>query len=286
LNILSAFDLAALGCNSLEFRHLMAEALACAFVDNMTHYGDPDFERSPIEGLASPKFGRARARTLQLEAALPRPVEPADPWPFQDETLKPKRLPIGPSAARIAGTSQMAAADHEGNVVSLVTSLSSSFGSLVYVPQVGVWLNNAMQNFDPRPNMMNSIRPGKMPIFAAPVLVAAGSDRTAYAACGSGGYRIETGVLHAFVHTADFGLTVQPAIDAPRVHCQGEDTFVDARIPTKVRERLAAMGHRVVVQRDLPGANCFGRVCAVAIAADGTLRAGSGPAWNSAAGGL
>jgi gamma-glutamyltranspeptidase/glutathione hydrolase len=285
LNILSAFDLPALGRDSLEFRHLMLEALACAFVDNMTHYGDPDFEKSPVEGLASPAFGRSRAGMLRLDAALPRPVAAADPWPFQDETLKPEKLPDRPSAARLAGTSQMAAADREGNVTSLITSLSSSFGSLVYVPEVGVWLNNAMQNFDPRPGLMNSIRPGKMPIFAAPALVASGAGRAAFAACGSGGYRIETGVLHAFVHAADFGLSVQQAIDAPRVHCQGEDSFVDARLPPEIRERLAAMGHRIVVQQDLPGTNCFGRVCGVAIMPDGSLRAGSGPAWNSAAGG-
>jgi gamma-glutamyltranspeptidase/glutathione hydrolase len=285
LNILSAFDVGAFGRDSLEFRHLMAEALACAFIDNMTHYGDPDFENSPVEGLASPGLGNHRAAMLRLDGALPRPVEPADPWPFQDEALKPETLPDEPSMARLTGTSQMAAADRDGNITSLITSLSSSFGSLVYVPEVGVWLNNAMQNFDPRAGMMNSIRPGKMPIFAAPALVASSEGRSAFAACGSGGYRIESGVLHSFLHAVDFGLSVQQAIDAPRLHCQGEETYVDARIPPAIRDELARMGHRIVVQQDLPGTNCFGRVCAVAILPDGSLRAGSGPAWNSVAGG-
>ena len=43
LNILDRFDLAATGPESLAFRHLMAEAMAAAFVDNIAHYGDPDF---------------------------------------------------------------------------------------------------------------------------------------------------------------------------------------------------------------------------------------------------
>ena len=70
--------------------------------------------------------------------------------------------------AKLAGTSQMAAADRDGNLAALCTSLTSGFGSLVLVPETGVLLNNSMQNFDPRPGQANSIKPGKMPIFAAP----------------------------------------------------------------------------------------------------------------------
>ena len=55
----------------------------------------------------------------------------------------------------------------------LLPSIGGSFGSLVHVPELGIVLNNAMQNFDPRPDHPNAIKPGKMPIFAAPVLVAA-----------------------------------------------------------------------------------------------------------------
>jgi hypothetical protein len=46
------------------------------------------------------------------------------------------------------------------------------------------------------------------------------------------------------------------------------------------------MGHTVVVQDVTPGELPFSRVSAVAVAADGTLTAGSGPAWTTAAGGL
>jgi len=68
LNILNTFDLKRLGRDSLDFRHLVAEALACGFTDSMTYYGDPDFEKSPVEGLASAAFGRARAAGLRLRS--------------------------------------------------------------------------------------------------------------------------------------------------------------------------------------------------------------------------
>jgi len=283
LNILDQFDLAQLGRDSVAFRHLVAEAIACAYADSMAHYGDPEFEKSPVEGLASAAFGAARARQLSLGRALPRPVAAADPWPFDDPAGRPARLPDEPAMARLAGTSQMASADAEGNVCALITSLTSGFGALFLVPGTGVLLNNSMQNFDPRPDQANCIRPGKMPIFAAPTLVAARDGRGVFAGCGSGGYRITTAVLHSFLHATDFGLGPQEAVDAPRVHCQGQETYVDARIAPDARAALAAMGHKIVVQAESPGLNAFGRVNAITVDHDGTMRAGTGPAWSSAA---
>ena len=286
LNILECVDIARLGPDSTEFRHLVAEALACAFIDSMTHYGDPDFESSPVQGLASREFAKLRAAQISLDRAMPRPVPPADPWPFENTKYAPAKIADAPARPPLGGTSQMAAADREGNMATLCTSLSSGFGSLIYVPEIGVMLNNCMQNFDPRPHMPNRIRPGKMPIFAVPTLVATRDGRAVFGAAGSGGYRITTAVLHPLMHAIDFGMSLQAAVDAPRVHCQGEDTFVDARIPAEVRDALAALGHRVVVQRDLPGVNCFGRVAAVSIDERRRLHATSWPPWATSAAGI
>ena len=285
LNILNCFDLACYGADSVGFRHLVAEALACAFIDSMTHYGDPDFERSPVQGLASPEFARMRAAQITLDRVLPRPVQPGDPWPFDISRLAPTKIPNVPARPPLGGTSQMAAADRQGNMATLCTSLSSGFGSLIYVPEVGVMLNNCMQNFDPRPHMPNRIRLGKMPIFAVPTLVATRDGRAVFGAAGSGGYRITTAVLHALMQVVDFGMSLQAAVDAPRVHCQGDDIFVDDRIPAEVRAALAALGHRLVVQRDMPGVNCFGRVVAVSVDDTGALHAATWPPWQSAAAG-
>lgn len=286
LNVLDRFDLAAYGPDSTEFRHLMAEALGVAFTDNMVYYGDPEFERSPVAGLASREFAAARAAGLRLDRVLPRPMTAADPWPYDTSGSVPGMTPA-PSAAALGGTSQMAAADRAGNMATLITSLTSSFGSLVLVPGTGVFLNNGMQNFDPRPDRANRIAPGKMPIFAVPSIVAASGGPAVFGACGSGGYRITTGVLHPMMNTLRFGMGLQAAIDAPRVHCQGNETFVDARIPSVVQDQLRDLGHIVVPQRDGPHQNHFGRVAAVQIdPVTGLLHAGSGPAWNSAAAGL
>ena len=191
------------------------------------------------------------------------------------------------STGGIAGTSQMVAADRDGMIASLITSVTSAFGSLVYVPEGGFFLNNCMQNFDPRPAAANCIAPGKMPIFAVPALVASRDGRALLGAAGSGGYRILSGVLHTFLNTVDFNMPLQAAVDAPRVHCQGDATYVDDRLDSAVVEELRALGHEVVPQAVEPGSNPFGRVCAVNISPrTGLLHAASGPAWSSAAAGL
>jgi len=287
LNILEHFDLAALRPDALEFRHLMAEALAAAFVDNIAHYGDPDFiGDGPAAALSDPALGARRAAMLNPERALARPIAAIDPGLGESAGIG-ARLTDEPRPPKLAGTTQMTAADAEGNMVSLCTSVSASFGSLVAVPGTGILLNNGMGNFDPRPGRPNSIAPGKMPIFAVPVLVALENGRAVFAAAGAGGYRITTGVLHALVHWRDFKLPLADAIAAPRVHCQGKETYVDARIEPAVRDALAALGHRVVVQANDPGLNAFSRVSAVSLdPATSALHAASGPSWHGAAGGL
>jgi gamma-glutamyltranspeptidase / glutathione hydrolase len=287
LNILSCFDLAAHGPESSEYRHLMAEAIGHAFVDNMHHYADPDFGPSPVNGLASPEFAAARAASIRLDRAAARPIAPGDPWSYEQAPPDGKALATQPSASGLAGTSHVVAADAEGNVVALITSLTSGFGSVVFVPDGGFFLNNAMRNFDPRPDRANCIAPGKMPIFAVPAIAAERDGVGVFGASGSGGYRITSGVLHAFVNHVDFGMPVQQAVDSPRVHCQGEETFVDSRIPLTVRERLRELGHVVVEQDETPAPINFSRVGAVARErATGELSAGSSPSWNTADAGV
>src|SRR4029077_5044978 len=120
-----------------------------------------------------------------------------------DDTGIAERLEDEPWPPKLAGTTQMAAADRGATRASLCPSASASFGSLVAVRGTGIILNNGMGNFDPRPGRPNSIAPGKMPIFAVPTLLALEDGRAVFAAAGAGGYRITAGVLHALVHWRD-----------------------------------------------------------------------------------
>jgi gamma-glutamyltranspeptidase len=122
-----------------------------------------------------------------------------------------------------------------------------------------------------------------MPIFAVPELVAVKDGKAVFAASGSGGYRITTAILQALSYWHDFGMSLAEAVAAPRLHCQGKETYVDARIPAEVRDGRAALGHKIVVQQDDPGLNAFGRISAVA-RRGGRLQAVSGPPWLGGSG--
>lgn len=287
LNILENYDLQALGIDSVEYRHLVAEAFGHAFADNMMFYGDPDFTASPVNGLSSRAFGNSRTNQINRNKAASRPIGAGDPWQFEMVHTQPHGRAATPSFGGIKGTTQMAAADREGNLALTCTSLTGAFGSHIYVPEVGVFLNNAMQNYDPRPGYPNSILPGKMPIFAAPVLAMARDGRASFGSAGSMGYRILSGVIHSAIHSIDFGLGAQAGVDYPRVYCQGNETFVDGRIPAEVRAQLAEMGHQVVEQTDEPGKIYFGRVNTIVIdPKTGFMHSGASPAWSTAAAGF
>ena len=252
------------------------------------------FPRGGGNGKADRIDTRALARTLRLiarkgPAAIERHVRGEGGLLGRDDLAAYRTRTLHEPPLRYRGCDyvscydEVASADRYGNMASCCISIGSSFGSLVYVPEVGCFLNNAMQNFDPRPGRPNSIAPGKMPIFAAPALVAARRGRAVFAASGSGGYRIETGVLHTFMNRIDHGMRVQAAVDHPRVHCQGGETLIDPRVPEPVRERLRRAGHDLVERPESPGGWPYGRVCTVAWdPRRKCFEGGAGPSWQSA----
>jgi gamma-glutamyltranspeptidase/glutathione hydrolase len=281
LNLLEQFDLAAHPPESAHFRHLMAEALGQAFVDNFAYAGDPAYIPSPLAGLASKEYASAIARTIHLDRARPE-ITAGDPWAFEPEG-RPALLEATPPAP-FEGTTKVCVADREGNFVSLITSLGSGFGSLVLVPGTGIYLGNAMQWFDPQPGRTNSVGPGRMPLYAAPVLLAFKDGKAVGALGGSGGYRIVTSMLHTLVNVVDYEMPLQLALEAPRVQCLGGTVEVDARVPVAVRTELEAMGHRMAVVEGTPFYGGFGFAAAVWQDGEGRLHAASEPTYGGTAG--
>jgi gamma-glutamyltranspeptidase/glutathione hydrolase len=280
LGILEQFDLRAAGPRSVDHYHLLAEAMGHAFADGATYGGDPVHSPEPTDDLGSAAFAADRAAGIDRARAAARPVVARAPW------IAPGDDAREPSAGGVHGTTQVVVADREGNLASLITTIGADFGSLVVAPGTGIILNNAMINYDPRPGRGNSIAPGKMPFFAVPAIVAADAHGGRFAAAGSGGYPILGGVISATVAALQHGLTAQAAVDLPRVHCQGDRTYVESRVEPQVVAGLRALGHELEVQDVAPGELAFSRVSAVTMSADGVMGAAAGPSWNTAAGGL
>jgi len=146
-------------------------------------------------------------------------------------------------------TTHLTVCDAEGTTVAMTTTLMSSMGSRVLLPQSGILLNNGMMWFDPRPGTPNAIAPGKRPLCnMLPIMLTEGG-KPFLAAGASGGRRIMAAVFQLMTFIADFGMGVEAAAHHPRIDVSGVDRVsADRRLPAAVLDALAAEGTVEVVE--------------------------------------
>ena len=68
-----------------------------------------------------------------------------------------------------------------------------------------------------------------------------------------GGVRIFPSVVQAIVNVIDHGMTLQEAVEAPRVWTQGQQLEVESAVSDSVRRALTACGHDVLEVRAVAG---------------------------------
>jgi gamma-glutamyltranspeptidase / glutathione hydrolase len=153
-----------------------------------------------------------------------------------------------PDAAQSC-TTHLTVCDAEGNTVAVTTTLMSSMGSRVLLPQSGIVLNNGMMWFDPRPGSPNAIAPGKRPLCnMLPIMLTAG-EKPFVAGGASGGRRIMAAVFQLMTFIADFGMSAEDAAHHPRIDVSSVDAVsADRRLPAAVLDALAAEGRLEVVE--------------------------------------
>ncbi|MEP9380175.1 gamma-glutamyltransferase [Aquabacter sp. CN5-332] len=245
LNILEGYELSASGVGAAETIHIMAEAMRHAFIDRNSALMDPAFGANPLDRLLSKDYAAAiRARIDPQRASAST----------QDD--------FGATPHEGTETTHYSVADEAGNTVAVTTSLNAYFGAKVMAPGTGVFLNDTMDDFTIKvgsgnafgliQGARNTIAPGKRPLSSmSPTIVV--HDGKPFLVLGSpGGSRIISSVVQTIINVIDHGMTVQEAVDAPRIHHQWLPNVIYAEpyalSPDTVR-LLTAMGHQVVVQR-------------------------------------
>jgi gamma-glutamyltranspeptidase/glutathione hydrolase len=240
LNILEGYPLSYLGHGSAETVHVMVEAMRHAYVDRNASLGDPEFVENPVERLLDKSYAREiRDGIDPFRAGISKELTP---------------LSMGESQE----TTHYSIVDKDGNAVAVTYTLNGSFGTGIVAPSTGILLNNEMDDFTAKPGVpnlyglvqgeANAIAPRKTPLSSmSPTIVT--RDGKLFMVIGSpGGARIITITLEAILNVIDFGMNIQEAIDAPRIHHQWlPDTVAmepHALSPDTLR-LLAAMGHKV-----------------------------------------
>lgn len=246
LNILSAYDLRGMGFGSAETLHLLAECLKIAFADRAAASGDPAFVRVPVERLTSAAYAAERRALLDMARA--------------------QEWGAGIASAESANTTHITVADAEGRIACMTQTINSSFGARFLVHGTGMIPNNYLATFDPRPGRALSIAPGKrVTTSMAPMIVLRGG-KPAYALGMPGGLRIFGSVMQGMLNMVDHGMSLQEAVEAPRLWTQGDAVEMEPAFGAEVRAALAARGHGI--QR-LP--HVGGGMCAIGFHPDGVL---------------
>jgi len=284
MNILEQFALGGHGFMGADHLHLMACAQRAAFLDRFAHMADPSRVGVPLAGLLSKVFALERARDIAMDRA--GPLKAGDPWPFERAARPADDRARGP--LRDAGcTTHLCVADADGNLVSLTNTLGDLWGSYVVAEGTGMLLNDGMIWFNPVPGHINSIEPGKMPLSNVTTVLGSRDGRAAFAIGAPGGRKVITSVLQAIVNHVEFGKSLQQAIAAPRLHCEGNRLQIDSRVPAEVLSALAQRGHALeILEESFITAN-FARPVGISVDPHtGVLRSGVDALRMAAAVGL
>jgi gamma-glutamyltranspeptidase/glutathione hydrolase len=203
LNVLEAYDLKSYGFGSAEHLHLVTEAKKLAFADRARWYADPAFHPAPVAKLVSKEYAAERAKLITMERAL-REVQPGTP----------KQLDEG-------DTIYLTTADADGMMVSLIQSNYRGMGSGMTPPGLGFILQDRGEMFVLTEGHPNTYAPGKRPFHTIiPAFVT--KDGEPWLSFGvMGGAMQPQGHVQIIVNLIDFGMSLQEAGDAPRLHHDG-----------------------------------------------------------------
>jgi gamma-glutamyltranspeptidase/glutathione hydrolase len=268
LNLMERFPIAEYGLASTKALHVMIEAKKLAYADMLRHVADPKFSQVPVASMLS----RANA---EARAALINPARAAC-------TVEPSKF-SGLTDCHGGDTIYLSVIDRDGNIVSLIQSLYSSFGSGLVAPGTGVMLHNRGALFTMEDGHPNQVAPRKRPLHTIiPAFMEKGDIKIGFGIMG--GFNQAQAHAQFASHVADFGLDVQEALEVGRFtkgSFSGCDVDVEALISESVRKELAALGHEVRTVQPRSGTFGFGQ--AVMSNGTGVHFAGSEPRHDGAA---
>lgn len=248
LNTLEGYPIGALGQNSAETIHLMAEAMKLAYADRSEYLGDPDFVDVPVSALTSKDYAAALRGRISAEYATPSSmIRPGDLAPYESDQ-----------------TTHFSVVDKAGNAVSNTYTINLNYGSGLVAEGTGVLMNNEMDDFSAKPGVpnafglvggdANAVQAGKRPLSSMTPTIVLKDGQTWLVTGSPGGARIITTVLQVIMNMVDHGMNVAEASTAPRVHHQWlpDELRVEEGISPDTLRLLAAKGH-VIAEKPVMG---------------------------------
>lgn len=228
--------------NSTTSWHLLLEAWRRAYADRFG-LGDPSQSQARAANLLAPAWIKKRAAEISLVAATPS----AQVIPWSGATMPSEH----------DETTHLSVIDAHGNAVAMTVTLNGAFGCGYYLSDFGFFLNNQMDDFTIAPGQANmyglvqgpanAIAPGKRMLSSmTPTLAWRGNQLLALGA--PGGSRIPTATMQVFWRRALQGLSLDAAVQAPRLHQQWLPDIVyveNGALTPQLAAELQRLGHRL-----------------------------------------
>jgi gamma-glutamyltranspeptidase/glutathione hydrolase len=215
------------GFGSTKALHAMIEAKKLAYADLAKYIGDPRKQKLPVTTLLSKQWAAERAKLIDADHA--------------NCAAAAGEIPVGND------TTYLSVVDRDGNMVSLIQSNYSSFGSGIVAAGTGFVLHNRGGLFTMDSASPNALAGRKRPMHTIiPAFAQKGDTRVAFGIMG--GWNQSQAHAQFVANLADFKMNIQAAMEAPRFtkHTfNGCDVEMENRFPGNVRNELVAKGHKI-----------------------------------------
>lgn len=240
LQILKPYPLARWGYGSVNSVHYLVEAERRAFADRNTYLGDPAFVHNPIDTLLSDSHAATLRATIKPDQATP-----------SSEVQGSLGAPEGHH------TTHYSVVDKDGNAVAVTYTVNYLFGNKQIAGDTGFFLNDEMDDFTGKPGVangaglvqgvINQVEPGKRPLSSMTPTIVLRNGKPFMLTGSPGSATIISSTLESFLNVVDFGMNMQQAVNAPRVHQQWYPDLVYAGqglLTPQSQQALEAMGYR------------------------------------------
>jgi gamma-glutamyltranspeptidase/glutathione hydrolase len=232
LNIMEQFPMGQYGHNSVDALHVMIEAKKLAYADMYHYVGDPRFTAVPVKEMISKDLAKERAKLIQMDKASCQVV------PSQiAEALN----------AHGKTTIYLSTIDKDGNIVSLIQSNFSGYGTGMVAPGLGFSFHNRGAGFQLTPGLPNSLAGHKRPLHTIiPAFMQKGDVHIGFGIMG--GWNQAQAHAQFVANVVDYGMNVQAALEQPRFTkgtFDGCDVEMEETIPESVRAELMKRGHQI-----------------------------------------